>query len=169
MFFSSLSLKQLTILVPLILSSLGTTYSLVHQKRQDDACDNETPTLDGPTSDKSAGLGIEFESSGVILSSKCTIENTNQAKGKVIGGRKGTNWKLTADTTNNVAGSLTAEYILDGTVIKIGDGTASAAAAAVSNNLVRISLIRRSLYAMLIEFRSSIGSRLPICPETHGI
>lgn len=98
--------------------------------------DNEAPTLDGPTSDKSAGLGIEFESSGVLLSSpRCSLPDTNQAKAKVIGNRKGDKWELTADTTNGIAGQLTAEYILDGKQIKIGDGTASAAAAAVSGDL----------------------------------
>lgn len=101
------------------------------------SADDEAPTLDGPTSDKSAGLGVEFESSAVIFSSpQCSISDTNQAKGKLVGNRKGVNWELTADTTNEIAGQLTAEYILDGTQIKIGDGTASAAAAAVSGDLI---------------------------------
>ena len=102
--------------------------------------DDEASTLDGPTTDKSAGLGVELESSGVTLGSdKCSASDTNQAKGKVIGNRQGDKWELTADTTNEIAGLLTAEYILDGTKIKIGDDTATAAAAAVSGDLVRKS------------------------------
>ena len=98
--------------------------------------DDEAPTLDGPTSDQSAGLGVEFESSGVTFSSpQCSISDTNQAKGQLVGNRQGDNWKLTADTTNGIPGQLTAEYILDGTQIKIGDSTASAVAAAVSGDL----------------------------------
>lgn len=172
MHFSSLSPKHAAILVPLILSSLVTAYSS-NQKRQDgsdDSCDDEAPTSDGPTSDKSAGLGVEFECPAILFaSSGCSAGDTNQAKGKVVGDRKGTNWELTADTTQNVAGSLTAEYILDGKVIKIGDGTASAAAAAASSNLVRINLIFEISDATLIELRSLIGSRMRTCPETRGI
>lgn len=147
--FSSISPHQALILFPLVLSSLATAFSL-NQKRQgasDDSCggDDEAPTLDGPTSDKSAGLGIEFESSQVTFEADCDDEKTNQAKGRQVGDRKGTNWALTADTTEGRAGSLTAEYILNGKVIKIGDGTASAAAAAVSNDLVRTNLLVRLL------------------------
>lgn len=101
------------------------------------SADDEAPTLDGPTSDKSAGLGVEFETSAVIFESgQCSMSDTNQAKGKLVGNRKGDKWELTADTTEAIAGRLTAEYILDGTQIKIGDGTASAAAAAVSGDLI---------------------------------
>ncbi|KAG8534353.1 uncharacterized protein KY384_001197 [Bacidia gigantensis] len=106
-----------------------------------DSCEiDEASTLDGPTSDKTAGLGIEFESLGVELRSECDSSKTNQAKGKGIGSqgkdpRQGDKWKLTADTTAEIAGRLTAEYILDGTKVKIGDDTATAAAAAVSGDL----------------------------------
>lgn len=163
MHLSSLSLKQTVILVPLILSSFVTAYSS-NQKRQDgsdDSCDDEAPTSDGPTSDKSAGLGMEFECSSISFGSPgCSAGDTNQAKGKVVGNRKGTNWELTADTTPDIPGSLTAEYILDGKVIKIGDGTASAAAAAASSDLVRINRISEISDAMLIELLSLIGSRI---------
>ena len=172
MHFSNLSPKHAAILVPLILSSLVTGYPS-NQKRQDgsdDSCDNEAPTSDGPTSDKSAGLGVEFECSAILFaSSGCSAGDTNQAKGKVVGDRKGTNWELTADTTGDIPGKLTAEYILDGKVIKIGDGTASAAAAAASSDLVRINLVFESSSATLIELRSLIGSRMRKCPETRGI
>ncbi len=55
-----------------------------------------------------------------------------------MNGRQGINWKLTADTTLNQAGILTAEYILDVTQIKIGTGVATAAAAAVAAEAVRL-------------------------------
>ena len=142
--FSRLSTKQAVALVPLILSSLVTAYSS-NQKRQDDSddsCDDEAPTSDGATSDGSAGLGVEFECTQVILSSpECSAGDTNLAKGKLIVGRKGTNWELTADTTLDIAGRVTAEYILDGKVIKIGDGTAKTAAADASSDLVNKSHI----------------------------
>ena len=121
-----------------------------------DSCLNdETPTLDGPTSDRSAGIGVEFEASQVILSKPgCSLSDTNQAKGQKVGNRKGTYWKLTADTTSNIAGRLNAEYILDGTQIKIGTGTASAAAAAVSNDLVRMHLsLTRFEHVLIIRCR----------------
>lgn len=162
---------QAVLLVPLVLSALVTA-SASNYKRQDDSdnsCDDEAPTSDGPTSDKSAGLGIEFECLAInFKSSGCSAGDTNQAKGRVVGGRQGTNWELTADTTFNVPGRLTAEYILDGKVIKIGDGTASAAAVAASSDLVRSNLITEIPDAMLIELRSLIGSRIKTCLETHG-
>lgn len=102
-----------------------------------DPCLNEAPTLDGPTSDKSAGIGVEFESQAVTFGKPgCSSGDTNQAKGQQVGDRKGDNWQLTADTTNEVPGQLTAEYILNGVTIKIGTGAASAAAAAVSGDIV---------------------------------
>ncbi|KAL8918374.1 MAG: hypothetical protein Q9208_007393 [Pyrenodesmia sp. 3 TL-2023] len=52
----------------------------------------------------------------------------------MVGGRQGKNWKLTADTTLNAAGFLVAEYILDGTQLKLGSGTAAEAAALVGND-----------------------------------
>ena len=144
MYFTAKLSKRAAILISLqIFSSVSAISS--NAKRQtgsDDSCDGETPTLDGPTSDKSAGLGMEFECSAIVLRSpECSAQDTNQAKGKVVTGRKGTNWELTADTTSNVAGSLAPEYILDGTNIKIGDGTASVAAKAAFTDLVRIGLI----------------------------
>nr|POF22266.1 hypothetical protein CFP56_36351 [Quercus suber] len=75
------------------------------------------PTDDGPTSDNTAGIGAEFESSMFVFTSDCSPDNTFPSKGKIIDGRSGTNWELTADTTLG-AGRLTAEYILDGRQIK---------------------------------------------------
>ena len=76
-----------------------------------------------------------------LVSPDCNAADTNQAKGKQIGSRSGTNWELTADTTLEIAGRLSAEYILNGQTIKIGTGAASAAAAAVSSDVVRITAL----------------------------
>lgn len=103
----------------------------------DDENGNQSPTLDGPTSDRSAGIGVEFEAQRVeLISEGCDKPSTDSSKGKMIGGRQGKNWKLTADITLNVAGRLVAEYILDGTQIKLGSGTATEAAALVANDVV---------------------------------
>lgn len=92
---------------------------------------------DGPTKDKSPGLGIEFESSNIRLKSETADQKvTFASKGKLLGKRKGTNWKLTADTTGSMADTIAAEYILDGTEIKIGAGTAAVAAEAVAKDVV---------------------------------
>ena len=171
MYFSQTSSKHAAILVTLQLLSLVTAYSTnaKRQDKSDNSCDDETPTLDSPTGDKSAGLGMEFECLAIILGSPgCSASDTNEAKRKVVGGRKGTNWELTADTTSDIAGSLTAEYILDGTKIKIGDDTASAAAAAVSSDLVRIDPIYESPDVTLMVPRSSIGSHTRTCLEIVG-
>ncbi|KAL8747738.1 MAG: hypothetical protein Q9190_000437, partial [Brigantiaea leucoxantha] len=92
----------------------------------DEVTANEEAVQDGPTSDRSAGLGIEFEASALqFYSNKCSNKDkklTDKLKGEMVGGRRGTNWKLTVDTSPNTAGSLTAEYILDGLNIKIGSG-----------------------------------------------
>lgn len=92
---------------------------------------------DGPTKDKSAGLGIELECSKLLFQSKTANEQvTFASKGKLLGERKGTNWKLTADTTPAMAGVITAEYILDGTQIKIGAGSATKAIEEVVKDIV---------------------------------
>jgi hypothetical protein len=142
--FSLLSHKQAAILLSFLLWSSANALSFKLGSRADsvDSClNNEAFTLNDPISDKSVGIGVEFEISQVILSKpECSQSDTDQAKGQVVGNRKGTNWKLTADTTLETAGRLTAEYILDGTQMKIGTGVASAAAAAVSNDIVRMNL-----------------------------
>lgn len=92
---------------------------------------------DGPTQDKSAGLGIELECSKFLFQSETANEKvTFASKGKLFGKRKGTNWTLTADTTPAMAGVITAEYILDGTQIKIGAGTATKAIEEVVKDIV---------------------------------
>lgn len=94
---------------------------------------------DGPTSDQSPGIGVEFESDSLTLHS-ATWEKSNtprsKVKGQILGGRKGDHWALTVDTTPKSAGTVDAEYILDGTKIKIGAGTAVKAAEQVAADLV---------------------------------
>lgn len=148
-------MKQATILFSFVvfLSVTALPPNLRRRADPNDPCLDEAPTLDGPTSDHSAGIGVEFESSAVVFSKPgCSPADTNQAKGQQVGDRKGDNWQLTADTTSEITGRLTAEYILNGKTIKIGTGAASAAAAAVSSDIVRVHLIieLRSLH-MLIE------------------
>lgn len=144
LYLCPINMKQATIIAPfmLLLSVTALPPDLRRRANPNDQCLDEAPTLDGPTSDESAGIGVEFESSGVRLTkSGCSAADTNQAKGQQVGDREGDNWQLTADTTADLAGVLTAEYILNGKTIKIGTGAASAAAAAVSSDIVSIHLI----------------------------
>ena len=96
----------------------------------------ELDVLDGPTADGTAGLGIEFESPFFYFKKDgCSLTDTNAAKTKIISGRIGRNWELTADTGGG-AGTLNAEYILNGKNIKVGDGSAAEAASAAAQDLV---------------------------------
>ncbi|KAJ5587661.1 uncharacterized protein N7459_003426 [Penicillium hispanicum] len=146
--FLTLSANQAALLLPFFLSlplhvlSLpfdGPFADLARRGDDDDDCDDGeglgmTPILDGPTSNKAAGMGVEFESAGLRFNSaKCSIPDTNSAKGAVIGGRKGTNWELTGDVL--AAGVLSAEYILDGQTILLGTDDAVNAAKAVVNDI----------------------------------
>ncbi|KAL1602366.1 hypothetical protein SLS60_005782 [Paraconiothyrium brasiliense] len=109
--------------------------------------DNDTPecTTDGindagdeTPATNAAKIGYELESSTVRLAPEkdgCTETQTDQAKGHLLAGRKGTNWMLTADT---LAGAIPhqqvdIEYILNGQNIKLGtsdlQNAANAAAA----------------------------------------
>ena len=166
-------MKQATLLIPFVvfLSVTALPPNLRRQADPNDPCLDETPTLDGPTSDNSAGIGVEFESSYVLFNSPgCTPTQTWQAKGKQVGGRSGNDWQLTADTTQVIAGRLTAEYILNGKTIKIGTGAASAAAAAVSSDIVRIhTIIEMHSLPVLIGPCRSHGTHTQICPITTGI
>lgn len=97
---------------------------------------------DGPTSDRSPGIGVEFESSQfVFVNKECKKEPTFASKGKDIDGRAGKDWSLTVDTTENMAGHLTGEYILNGKTIKLGSGRAKQAATEVKKDLVRVDLV----------------------------
>lgn len=84
-------------------------------------------------------VGVEFEAGGIRFSpkeeDKCSLEQTRKSKGILIDNRKGTNWELTGDSPGT-KGILHAEYILDGTKIKIGNGTAVKAASEVADYIV---------------------------------
>ena len=91
--------------------------------------------------DGTAGLGIEFESVAFYFKKDgCSLTDTNAAKAKIISGRTGEYWELTADTGSG-AGSLHAEYILNGKYIKVGDGSAARAASAAAQDLVSAAVI----------------------------
>ena len=143
--FPALSSQRAAIFVPILLSISSRICATAVERRADccigecenDDNGNQATTLDGPTSDKSAGIGVEFEASGIVFESKnCDKPSTDVSKGKMVGGRQGDNWQLTVDTTLNIAGRLVAEYILDGTQIKLSTGKAAEAAAAVANDVV---------------------------------
>ncbi|KAF2112801.1 hypothetical protein BDV96DRAFT_649034 [Lophiotrema nucula] len=90
--------------------------------------------------DGTAGIGAEFESPEfALVSAQCSDDDTNDAKRKVIAGRTGTNWELTADSIGK-KGKLQAEYIIDGVKVKVGsteDATNGAKVAAdLAQNLV---------------------------------
>ena len=116
----------------------GNVLSNPIQRRANADCNpNPSATDDGPTSDQSAGIGVEFESTDVLIkpdSAQCTADLIALLKGTSIGPRSGQNWILTGDTTTG--SSLSDEYILDGRAIKIGAtgadsvGTAAGAVAA---------------------------------------
>ncbi|KAI1349146.1 hypothetical protein F5Y01DRAFT_327670 [Xylaria sp. FL0043] len=55
---------------------------------------------------------------------------------RVLGGRKGDNWELTVDTTRDAANQLQPEYILNGQIVKTGQGMAGPAAAAIAADLL---------------------------------
>ena len=83
----------------------------------------------------SAGIGAEFESGQFRLKNPdCSLVDSNESKGKIIAGRTGTNFMLTADT--NEAGVLNTEYILNGQNIKVGSGDAAKAGDAAAKDLV---------------------------------
>ena len=98
---------------------------------------------DGPTASREAGIGAEFETPLFNFQNlSCSLEDTFSAKRKLVKGRAGKNFVLTADTgsTELGKGKLNPEYILDGRNIKVGDGSAAAAGAAMSKDFVSFSL-----------------------------
>ena len=90
-------------------------------------------------SDRTAGIGFEFESGSNTfeLESKCEKEDTDASRKQIIAGRTGEHFQLTADAFGG-AGRLHAEYILDGLSIKVGTGDAARAGAAVAADFVSI-------------------------------
>jgi hypothetical protein len=98
---------------------------------------NPNDIVDEATDDGSPGIGFEFECGQILLQPEkygCTEEQMEKAKGNILGGRTGTNWELTADTT--VDQSVDAEYILNGKTIKLGSGDLQKAAEEVANDVV---------------------------------
>jgi hypothetical protein len=93
---------------------------------------------DGPTTSGDAGIGAEFETIDIQFSnSGCSLGDTFLAKGKTVQGRSGTNFVLSVDTSvEQGKGKLSAEYVLDGRNIKVGDKSAEAAGRAARDDLV---------------------------------
>ena len=157
----NLSTKQAGILLPLLLSLPINALGYDVERRgdtplccigscPDDDNGNEEPTLDGLTSDQSAGIGVEFETGAVLFEPKgtCDQSDIDKSKGALINTRQGPNWMLTGDTT--VEGMLTAEYILNGKQIKIGSGDAATAASAVANDIVSCNLTSQYLASLMV-------------------
>lgn len=110
--------------------------------KEKSAATDITPTKDGGTSDKSPGIGVEFETNALTFSNdECPLNDAFKSKAKEISGRKDENnhWALTVDTTSTAQGNvhLTGEYILNGKLIKLGTQDAGRAAQAASDDLVR--------------------------------
>lgn len=108
---------------------------------------------DAVTADETAGIGAEFESPFFYFEHQdCSIEDTNAARKKVIDGRTGKNWQLTADTgASGSGGKLYAEYILDGRNIKVGrSGDESCAQVAKSAADDLVSVASRSSFPFFI-------------------
>ncbi|KAJ5201417.1 uncharacterized protein N7498_006080 [Penicillium cinerascens] len=97
------------------------------------------PFEDGPTADRTAGLGVEFETGGFYFTSvgNCGKENTFASKNKAISGHQATDWDLTVDTTAEMSNRLDAEYILNGKIIKLGTNQAVQAAKDVASDIER--------------------------------
>jgi len=145
MYLYTVSHKQALILLPFLLSLPINTVSFDDYKRapgpcSDDNIEKQASTLDGPSSQSVAGIGVEFETAAIrfeSVSGDCDEATTSSSKGQVVSSRTGTNWRLTADTLGE-ANDLTAEYILDGTRIKIGNGDAARAAADIVVDFVSL-------------------------------
>ncbi|CEJ58927.1 hypothetical protein PMG11_07567 [Penicillium brasilianum] len=119
-----------------------------------------SPTNDGPTGDKAAGLGVEFES-GINFKSveDCGEENTFASKGKTVKGHESTNWDLTVDTTSEMTNYLQAEYILNGINIKIGQNQAVPAAKAIASDLETWNPYLKSDNPMTIEIVDPVSAK----------
>ena len=169
----NLSPKQAVILLPLLLSSPINALASDFERRgntplccigscPDDDNGNEEPSLDGPTSDQSAGIGVEFESGVVQFESKvtCSQPDINRSKGALVDNRQGPNWMLTTDTS--VEGALVAEYILNGKQIKIGSGDVATAASAVANDIVSPHHTSQYLSFLIVLLRRLHGIHQPI-------
>ena len=170
------SAKQAVILLPILLSlSINALASDVERRGNAFCCfgrcpndenGNQAATLDGPTSDQSAGIGVEFEAGEVLFRPKGTWTKAqiDVSKGALVDQRQGTNWKLTTDTTVSDSGLLTAEYILNGKLIKVGSGDAAIAATAVANDIVSFNRTSKCPDFLIIPLR-----RLPGIHQTLSL
>lgn len=132
--------------LPTLLAA-SAAYVPLHPRAYSDPCvedvqDNEQVFNDAVTPDGAAGIGAEFESPFFyFVNPKCSVDETNNARKKVIAERTGTNWMLTADTgASSSGGKLYAEYILDGHNIKVG-GDGDKTAKALADDLVSAALM----------------------------
>jgi hypothetical protein len=93
---------------------------------------------DGPTDDGVAGIGAEFETTEIqFIQPTCNLADTFKAKRKVVVGHAGKNFELSVDTSvEQGQGKLSAEYVLDGRRIKVGQDMAAAAGRAAHDDLV---------------------------------
>ena len=99
--------------------------------------------------DDSCKVGAEFESPYLRFeNAECSSDDTFKAKGKAILGHTGSSRKLTGDTGVD-QGKLNAEYILDGTSIKVGSGNARKAGADAATDLVSASKIKSHSPALI--------------------
>ena len=101
------------------------------------------------TPDRSAGIGMEFETVYIQFSSQKAKndddpEKTYESKGKMVNGLRGTNWKLTADDLSR-KGDLDAEIQLDGKLIKPGTDTLWRAILDAIRALVRLTNTSKTL------------------------
>ena len=163
------SAKKAVILLPILLSLSINALASDFERRGNAFCcfgrcpndenGNQAATLDGPTSDQSAGIGVEFESGEVLFQPKgtCTKAQIDVSKGALVDQRQGTNWMLTTDTTVSDSGRLTAEYILNGKLIKIGSGDAATAATAVANDIVSFDKTSKYSDSLTIPLRRLRG------------
>ena len=170
----TLSTKQAVFLLPILLSLSINALASDFEKRGNAFCcfgrcpndenGNQAATLDGPTSDQSAGIGVEFESGDVLFrpSGTCTKAQIDGSKGALVDQRQGTNWMLTTDTTVSDSGRLTAEYILNGKLIKIGSGDAAIAASAVANDIVSLNSTSQYSGYLTVPLRRLHGIHQPL-------
>lgn len=129
---------------------------------------------DGPKTDGTTGIGVEFECPQLQIHPKDT-ENTpfnakDGLKGRTIVGRQGDRFKLTVDGSGMA--NLQMEYILDGTAIKLGTGDADKVGAAAAQDLV--SLLPMFSFDCLIKYPTKTLSvlffeHLPILNTCTGL
>lgn len=94
MLFPTLSPQRAAIFISLLLFiSLKTCATAVERRSdccigqcEDDDNGNQALTLDGPTSDRSPGIGVEFETSAIVFQSQnCDKSSTDKSKGAMVG------------------------------------------------------------------------------------